>query len=81
MAHVTYRIVQHDDGWAYTVNGMFSEPFPTHAEALEAARTAAEQRLPGYMEAIEYEDEKGRWHTETASGCDRPETEVQDTND
>jgi hypothetical protein len=82
MAHVTYRIVQHDDGWAYTVNGVFSEPFPTHAEALEAARTAAaEQRLPGYTEVIEYEDEKGRWHTETASGRDRPETEVQDTND
>jgi hypothetical protein len=82
MAHVTYRIVQHDDGWAYTVNGVFSEPFPTYAEALEAARTAAaEQRSPGYKEVIEYEDEKGRWHTETASGRDRPETEVQDTND
>jgi hypothetical protein len=56
---------------------------PTHAEALEAARTAAaaDQRLPGYTEVIEYEDEKGRWHTETASGHDRPETEVQDTND
>jgi hypothetical protein len=34
MVHVTYQIVRHDDGWAYTVNGVFSEPFPTHAEAL-----------------------------------------------
>jgi Uncharacterized protein conserved in bacteria (DUF2188) len=47
MVHVTYRIVQHDDGWAYTVNGAFSQPFATHAEAFAAARTAAaEQRCP-----------------------------------
>ena len=39
MAHV--QIVRHDDGWAYAVNGVFSEPFPTHAEALAAARMAA----------------------------------------
>jgi hypothetical protein len=81
MTHVTYQIVRHDDGWAYTVNGVFSEPFPTHAEALTAARTAAaEQRVPGQTEVIEYEDERGRWHTETAAGRDRPETDVQDTN-
>jgi uncharacterized protein DUF2188 len=65
MTHVTYRIVRHDDGWAYTVNGVFSEPFSTHAKALEAARrAAAEQRIPGHTEVIEYEDEKGHWHTE-----------------
>ena len=81
MTHVRYQIVRHDDGWAYTVNGVFSEPFPTHAEALAAARAAAaEQRVPGHTEVIEYEDEKGHWHTETASGHDRPDTEVQDTN-
>lgn len=81
MTHVTYQIVRHDDGWAYTVNGVFSEPFPTHAEALAAARTAAaEQRVPGQTEVIEYEDEHGRWHTETAAGRDRPETNVQDRN-
>jgi hypothetical protein len=81
MAHVTYRIVQHDDGWAYTVDGVFSEAFATHADALAAARiAAAEQRVPGHTEVIEYEDEKGHWHTETASGRDRPDTDVQDTN-
>jgi hypothetical protein len=81
MAHVTYQIVRHDDGWAYTVNGIFSEPYPTHAEALAAARAAAaEQRVPGHTEVIEYEDENGRWHTETAAGRDRPETDVKDTN-
>src|SRR4029077_18417722 len=38
MAHITYKVVRHEDGWAYTVNGAFSESFPSHAEALEAAR-------------------------------------------
>ena len=57
------------------------EPFPTHGEALAAARTAAaEQRVPGHTEVIEYDDQNGRWHTETASGRDCPETDVQDTN-
>ena len=58
---------------------MFSEPYPTHAAALSAAQRAAnEQRVPGHTEEIQFEDEKGRWHTETASGSDRPETVVKD---
>ena len=82
MSHITYKVVRHDEGWAYTADGVFSEPFPTHAEALAAARrAAAEQRVPGRTETIEYEDEKGRWHTETARGRDRPETDVQDSED
>ena len=80
MVHVTYKIVRHDEGWAYKVNDVFSEPFRTHAAALAAARRAAqEQRLPGRTETIEYEDENGRWHTETAAGVDRPETDVEDS--
>ena len=80
MAHVTYQIVQHDGGWAYKVDGVFSEPYPTHDEALAAARiAAAEQRVPGHSEAIEWEDASGKWHAETESGRDRPETDVQDT--
>jgi hypothetical protein len=80
MAHVTYKVVRHEDGWAYTVNGVFSESFPTHAQALEAARRAAgEQRVPGESESIEYEDENGRWHSEVAPGRDRPETDVEDS--
>ncbi len=80
MSHVTYKVVRHDDGWAYTVNGVYSEPYPTHASALAAARAAAaEQRIPGRTETIEYEDANGKWHTETASGRDRPETNVEDT--
>jgi hypothetical protein len=47
---------------------------------LAAARAAAaEQRVPGRTEVIEYEDENGKWHTETASGSDRPATVVKDT--
>jgi hypothetical protein len=80
MSHVTYKIVRHEDGWAYTVDGVFSEAFPSHAEALEAARrAAAEQRVPGQTETIEYEDANGRWHTELAPGRDRPETDVEDS--
>jgi hypothetical protein len=29
MNKVTYEIVEHDGGWAYRVNGVFSEPFPS----------------------------------------------------
>jgi hypothetical protein len=80
MAHVTYKVVRHEDGWAYTVNGVFSESFPSHAEALAAARNAAaEQRAPGESGTIEYEDANGRWHTELALGSDRPETDVEDS--
>lgn len=80
MTHVTYKIVQHDGGWAYTVDGVFSEPFPTHAAALAAAKSAAEeQRVPGRTEVIEWEDANGQWHTETARGGDRPDTDVKDT--
>jgi Uncharacterized protein conserved in bacteria (DUF2188) len=81
MREVIYEIVQHDDGWAYKVNGGFSETFRTHAEALAAAQAAAaEQEIPGRTENIEYEDDKGKWHTETASGRDRPHTVVKDTD-
>jgi hypothetical protein len=82
MSRVTYQIVRHDNGWAYKAEGVFSESFPSHAAALAAARrAAAEQRVPGSTEAIEWEDEKGKWHSETASGTDRPDTEVKDSTD
>jgi len=79
MTEVTYEIVEHDGGWAYKVDGVFSESFPTHAAALKAAKAAAaEQQVPGDTEVIEFEDEKGKWHTETASGSDRPTTTIKD---
>ena len=51
------------------------------SETLSAAQAAAEeQEVPGHTETIEYEDDKGKWHTETASGRDRPHTAVKDTD-
>jgi hypothetical protein len=53
--------------------------YKIHAKALAAARrVAAEQRVPGRTEAIEYETADGKWHSETASGDDRPDTDVED---
>ena len=72
MSEITYEIVEHDGGWAYKAEGVFSETFPSHAAALKAAqKAAAEQRVPGSTTVIQFEDEKGRWHTETARGSDR----------
>ena len=34
MSHVTYRIVEHDGGWAYKSGDTFSETFASHDEAL-----------------------------------------------
>lgn len=81
MSHVTYRIVRHDEGWAYRVGDVFSERFETHDQALQAARrAAAEQRVGGRTETIEWEDENGQWRREVARGSDRPDTDVEDTS-
>jgi hypothetical protein len=79
MTKLVYEIVQHDGGWAYKVGDTFSETFPTHNHALQAAETAAaEQRVAGSTDGIQYEDAEGRWHDELAKGDDRPDTEVSD---
>ncbi len=75
---VTYEIVEHDGGWAYRVDGVFSETFPTHNMALQAAERAAnEQLLPGATTGISYEDKDGHWHDEVSEGDDRPVTGVK----
>jgi hypothetical protein len=77
MVHVHYRVVQHDGGWAYTLDGAFSEPYRTKAHALRAAhRAAAEQHVPGDTLTIQYQDAAGEWHTELSRGGDRPEADV-----
>lgn len=79
MTDLVYHVVEHDGGWAYKVDGTFSETFPTHEAAHRAAaRAAAEQRAPGDTAGIEYEDKAGRWHEELSAGDDRPETSVDD---
>jgi hypothetical protein len=77
--HVTYVVVEHDGGWAYRVDDVFSETFPTKELAHAAAeRAAREQRIPGETAPIEFEDRSGKWHEEVAKGGDRPETDVLD---
>jgi hypothetical protein len=79
VTRLVYEVVEHDGGWAYKADGVFSETFATRAAAHEAAeQAAAEQQVGGDDEAIEYQDGEGVWHEENASGGDRPETEVKD---
>jgi hypothetical protein len=78
MTKITYHIVKHDGGWAYRVDGVFSETFSSHDLARKAAeRAAKEQVAPGNTTAISYEDKDGHWHEEVSSGKDRPETDVE----
>jgi hypothetical protein len=78
MTKVTYEIVEHDGGWAYKADGVFSEPFPSHDAARQAAeRAAKEQIVPGDTTKIVYEDKAGHWHQELAAGSDRPKTDVK----
>ena len=78
MTKIIYEIVEHDGGWAYRMNGVYSETFPSHDHARQAAeRVAREQVVPGETTDISYEDKDAHWHDETAPGTDRPETEVK----
>ena len=55
MSKITYEIVEHDGGSAYRVDGVYSEPFPSHDEARRAAELAAkEQAVPGDTTDISY---------------------------
>ncbi|HEY2707249.1 MAG TPA: hypothetical protein VGI95_04290 [Caulobacteraceae bacterium] len=78
MSHVTYEIVEHDGGWAYRVDGVYSETFPNHGAARKAAqRAAGEQRVSGETRGIVFEDASGQWREEVDEGDDRPETDVK----
>jgi hypothetical protein len=78
MTTLTYEIIEHDGGWAYRAGETISESFPSHDAARRAAeRAAAEQMAPGEPTKISYEDNKGQWHSEVATGDDRPEIRVK----
>ncbi len=77
MPKIIYQVVEHDGGWAYRSDGVYSETFPNHDAARAAAKRAArEQRVSGEDAAISFEDADGRWHEELVAGDDRPDTEV-----
>ncbi|HEX4179573.1 MAG TPA: DUF2188 domain-containing protein [Caulobacteraceae bacterium] len=79
MTVLKYEVVEHDGGWAYKVDGTFSETFPSRDAASKAAHRAAhEQAVSGETTGIQYEDPQGHWHEEIADGGDRPQTEVED---
>jgi hypothetical protein len=78
MSRITYEIVEHDGGWAYRADGVFSETFPSRDAARKAAeRAAKEQVVPGATTGISYEDRDGNWHDELSPADDRPETDVK----
>jgi hypothetical protein len=78
MNTIHYKIVEHDGGWAYRLDDVFSETFASHDDAAKAARIAArEQSASGSTTAIEFQDQDGRWHTEIARGDDRPDADVE----
>jgi hypothetical protein len=78
MSIVHYKIVPHDGGWAYTLDGVFSEAFTTHEAALAAARRVAqEQRVPGESCHIRYQLPDGTWHSEDVLGIDRPIVDIK----
>ncbi len=79
MVTVRYDVVEHDDGWAYKVQDVLSETYPSHEAALKAASdAAARQTLAGTTDGIVFQDEQGRWQEELADGRDRPATRVVD---
>ena len=45
MTDITYRIVEHDGGWAYKLGDVFSETFPDHDAAMRAARPRVTMRI------------------------------------
>ena len=78
MSKVVYKIVEHAGGWAYQVEGTYSETFPSPDAARAAARIAAvEQARPGNDVGLTFEDASGHWHEELSDGDDRPEASIE----
>jgi hypothetical protein len=76
---ITYHVDRHDEGWAYRLGDVWSESFPTHDEAFEAARqAAARQQVEGKDTMINYQTADGSWKSEYAAAGDRPEAGVED---
>ena len=77
--HLSYHVAPHDNGWAYKLGDVWSEAFPSHADAVAAAQIAAErQQVAGSDAHIVYETADYKWRAEDVSGKDRPEVDVTD---
>lgn len=48
---LTYHVHAHDGGWAYRLDDVWSETFPTHDKALGAAKQAARRQQVGGQDA------------------------------
>lgn len=82
MDRITYHVVAHDEGYAYRLGDVYSEPFPSHEDAMKAARAAASaQQTAGSDAEISWQDENGDWQFEHADGADRPMASVVDDVD
>ncbi len=78
MTKIVYQIVEHDGGWAYEVDGVYSETYRSHdrrggGEFARRANSGCRTRRTGISTRIA----QGRWHEEVAAGDDRPETDVE----
>ena len=78
MSHVTYEIVEHDGGWAYRVDGVYSETFqPTTRPRPRPAARPASSAWPARRAASPGRTPAASWHEEVDQGDDRPDTEVE----
>ncbi len=83
MAIVAYHVVEHDGGWAYTVDGVSRKrfrPMRRRSRPPSAPRPSSARRAPPKRSNMK--PAAGKWRVEHAEGADRPATEViDDTND
>ncbi|MES5100174.1 DUF2188 domain-containing protein [Agrobacterium sp. BA1120] len=76
---VTYHVGEHDGGYAYRLGDVWSETFPDHDAALEAAKDAARrQQIGGEEVDISFQRADGQWQSQHVHGGDRPDTDVVD---
>lgn len=77
MTTITYRIVEHDGGWAYRLGDVFSETFGTHDQALAAARRAAAEQE---VDEVRIEDDRNARQTsaDDQAPSDDPQLELPD---
>lgn len=52
MVDITYRIVPHDDGWAYKLGDTLSETYASAEEAIHFAKSAASRQKIGDGDAL-----------------------------